>query len=132
MSRKARILMNAAAVLLAGAWQYDAAAAGAPASADEKRITVRFGDLNVDHAAGAAVLYRRILFAAQDVCGDPRLPGSHLISPSWSSCVEQAIDRAVVAVDRPALTAYYRLHTKPSGQDASTALAALPQGQSGR
>jgi UrcA family protein len=132
MSNKASIWINAAAVLLVGAWQFDAAAADAPVSADVKQTTVHFGDLNVDHPAGAAVLYQRIRLAAQEVCGDPHLPGSHMNSPSWRSCVEQAVNRAVAAVDRPALTAYYRLHTKSSDQDASTALAALSQRQSGR
>jgi UrcA family protein len=132
MSSKARIWINAAAVLLAGAWQFDAAAADAPASAEGNQTTVYFGDLNVDHGAGAAVLYRRIRHAAMSVCGDPILTGSPFISRSWRNCVADAINRAVLAVDRPALTAYYRLHTKPSDQDASTALAALSQGQSGR
>jgi UrcA family protein len=132
MSSKASIWINAAAVALVGGWQFDAVAADVPASVDARQTTVRFNDLNVDHPAGAAVLYRRIHQAAQDVCGESQSPGSRFISLSWISCVAQAVDRAVVEVDRPALTAYYRLHTKPSGQDASTALAALPQRQSGR
>jgi UrcA family protein len=119
-------------VLLAGAWQFDAAAADAPAAAEGNQNTVRFGDLNVDQPAGAAVLYQRIRYAAMSVCGDPILSGSPFISRSWSSCVADAINRAVLAVDRPALTAYYRVHMKPSDQGASTALAALSQGQSGR
>jgi UrcA family protein len=131
MSSKASIWINVAVALLAGAWQVDAAAAEAPASADVSR-TVHFDDLDVNHAAGAAVLYQRIRHAAQEVCGDPHLPGSYMISRSWASCVADAVNRAVVAVDRPAVTAYYRLHTKPLKQEASTSLAALPQGQSGR
>ena len=132
MSSKASIWINVAVALIAGAWQVDAAAADAPASADVNRATVHFADLDVNHAAGAAVLYGRIRYAAQEVCGDPHLPGSHMISRSWQSCVADAVNRAVVAVDRPAVTAYYRLHTKPLNQEASTSLAALPQGQSGR
>jgi UrcA family protein len=132
MSSKASIWINAAVVLLAGAWQVDAAAAGAPDSAGVSRTTVHFSDLNVNHPAGAAILYQRIRHAAQEVCGDPHYPGSAIISRSWQSCVAEAVNRAVVAVDRPALTAYYRLHTKPLDQQASTALAALSQGQSGR
>ena len=132
MSSKAAIWIKAAAVLLAVAWQFDAAAAAAPASAEVNQATVRYDDLNVDQRAGAAVLYRRIRSAARNVCGDPQPPGDHFTSPSWRSCVADAINRAVVAVDRPALTAYYRLHTKPSDQDASRSLAALTQRQSGR
>jgi UrcA family protein len=132
MSSKAAIWINAVVVVLAGAWQFDAAAANAPASAEMNQTTVHFGDLNVDHPAGAAVLYHRIRRAAQSVCGEQESPGSNFISRSWRACVAEAVNRAVIAVDRPALTAYYRRHTKPSGQDASTALAALSQRQSGR
>jgi len=132
MSSKAGIWIKAAAVLLVGSWQFDAAAADAPSSAEVKQTTVRFADLNVDHPAGAAVLYQRIRHAAQDVCGEPQLPGSKFIARAWRSCMADAINRAVAVVDRPALTAYYRLHTKPFDQDASTALAALSPRQSGR
>ncbi|HEX3847902.1 MAG TPA: UrcA family protein [Steroidobacteraceae bacterium] len=103
----------AAAVLLAGAWQGEALAAGqaaAPASADVRQVTVHFGDLRIDRPAGAGALYRRIRHAAESVCGDPNSPDSHLPSPSRNACVAGAVERAVAAVDQPALTAYYRDH----------------------
>jgi|SRR5271169_2430515 len=129
MTSKAGIWINAAIVVLAGTWQSDAlaAASNAPAAADVNQTTVRFGDLNIDTPAGAAALYRRIRHAAQGVCGDPQPPASHMTSPSWRNCVAQSIDRAVAAVDRPALTAYYRVHSSPSDRRASTVLASSPQ-----
>jgi UrcA family protein len=125
MSSKAGIWINAAVLLLAGAWQCDAIAAAsqAPAAGDVKQTTVHFDDLNVDRPAGAAVLYRRIRNAAESVCGDPQAPGSRMISRFWLSCVAQAVDRAVVTLDRPALTAYHRVHATPSDQKASIVLA---------
>jgi UrcA family protein len=121
MSSKARIWASAAVVLLAAAWQCDAlaAASNAPAAGDVEQTTVRFGDLNIDRAADAAVLYRRIRYAAERVCGDPQMPGLSIISPSWRICVAQAVDRAVLAVDRPALTAYHRVHAAPSDRGSS-------------
>jgi UrcA family protein len=128
MSNRTGIWINAAVVLLAGAWQCDALAAPeAPTARDVNQTTVHFGDLNIDQPAGAAVLYRRIQYAAQRVCGEPQLTGSHVVSPDWRRCVAQAVDRAVVAVDRPALTAYHRVHTPPSDRGSSMALAASSQ-----
>src|SRR6202163_3187487 len=80
MSSKAGILIKVAVLLLAGASQCDvlAAAPKTPAAEDVNQTTVHFGDLNLDHPAGAAELYRRIQRAAVRVCGDPHLPGSRL------------------------------------------------------
>ena len=127
MSSKAKIWASAAVVLLAAAWQCDAlaAASNAPAASnaapagDVEQTTVRFGDLNIDRAADAAVLYRRIRHAAERVCGDPQMVGSRTISPIWRSCVAQSVERAVLAVDRPALTAYHRVHAAPNDRGSS-------------
>ena len=128
MSNRTGILIKAVLLLLAGAWQCSALAAPAtPAARDTEQLTVYFGDLNIDQTAGAAVLYRRIKHAAERVCGEPHLPDSHMVSASWRKCVAQAIDGAVVAVDRPALTVYHRVHTSPSERVSSMALAASSQ-----
>ena len=129
MSNRTGIWIKAALLLLAGAWQYDALAAApeAPTAGDVSQITVHFGDLNIDRTAGATVLYRRIRHAAERACGDPQLPGSHVVSLDWRRCVAQAIDQAVVSVDRPALTAYYRVHATPPDRRSSMALAASSQ-----
>jgi UrcA family protein len=111
MSRKPKIWINAMVLLLAGAWQCGAFASTPPAAQDVGRITVRFGDLNLEQPAGVATLYRRLRLAAKHVCGEPQNPGSAIFAVAWHACVAQAVDRAVVAVDRPALTAYHREHT---------------------
>src|SRR5260370_27102336 len=128
MSNRTGIWIKAARLLLAGAWQCDALAApDAPTARDVEQITVHFGDLNIDQTTGAAVLDRRIQHAAERACGEPQLTGSHVVSPDWRRCVTQAVDRAVVALDRPALTAYHRVHVTPSEQGSSRVLAASSQ-----
>ncbi|MGB6309049.1 MAG: UrcA family protein [Steroidobacteraceae bacterium] len=112
MSRKPRIWINAAVLLLAGAWQCGALASTRPAGDDAGGITVRFGDLNLEQPRGVTVLYRRLTRAAEHVCGEPERPGEAILSADWRACVAQAVERAVVTVDRPALTAYHREHTR--------------------
>jgi UrcA family protein len=121
MSSKASIWASAALMSVAAAWQSDtlAAASNAPAAGDVEQTTVQFGELNLDRPEGAAVLYRRIRHAAERVCGEPKITGSRIISPNWRSCVAKAVDRAVLAVDRPALTAYHRGHAAPSDRGTS-------------
>jgi UrcA family protein len=128
MSSKVGVWICAAVLVAAGTGRHDALAATskAPSAGDVAQITVRFGDLNLDQPAGAAALYRRIRLAAERVCGDPLPPGSAIPSHSWRSCVAQAIERSVIAVDRPALTAYYRKHAAPSDQKLVAELTALP------
>jgi UrcA family protein len=130
MSNRTGIWIKATLLLLAGAWQCDALAApDAPTARDVDQTTVHFGDLNIDQTAGAAVLYRRILSAARHVCGEPHLLDSHMISASWRRCVAQAVDRAVVAVDRPALTGYHRVHTTPADRGLSMASSQRQPGE---
>jgi UrcA family protein len=112
MSRKPKILINAAVLLLAAVWQYGAFASTPPAGEDIRRITVHFDDLNLEQPRGVAVLYRRVRLAAEQACGEPQRPGEAILSSDWRACVAQAVERAVVTVDRPALTAYHRQHTR--------------------
>ena len=120
MSRKAKIWINATVLLLAGAWQCGAFASTAPAGEDARRVTVRFDDLNLEQPAGVAALYRRVRLAAKHVCDGSERPGSPIISVELRACVAQAVERAVVSVDRPALTAYHREFTA-SGHETLTA-----------
>jgi len=123
MSRKASILSAAAVLILSEAWQCAVPAAASPSlpGGNVDHITIRFYDLNLDQPAGVATLYRRIKFAAQEVCGDPKPPGTVVVSSRWRDCVAASVDRAVVAVDRPSVTAYHLAHTAPSGRRTSLA-----------
>jgi UrcA family protein len=129
MRSKAGVWFNAAVLALAGASQCAAPASASqtPAAAEVNRTTVHFSDLNVDHPTGAAVLYQRIRHAAEGVCGERRDPGTQMISRQWRSCVALSVDRAVVSLDRPALTAYHRIQAAHSDRVASAALIASSQ-----
>jgi len=83
-------------------------APAASAGEEPRSITVKFGDLNIATAEGAAALYTRIRTAARLVCSQP--------DPLWNtrSCVDKAIADAVTKVNQPALFAVYNSQNKPS------------------
>ena len=86
-------------------------AVAADASFETRKEVVRYSDLDLTRAAGAATLYRRISAAARDVC-EP------VNSQRWAvnKCVDLALARAVADVDAPALTERYLAR---AGQRAS-------------
>jgi UrcA family protein len=68
--------------------------------------TVHYADLNLNTQAGAAVLYRRIRNAAEQLCGDV---GSRQLAQAAAAkaCVERAIVASVRSVNNPKLTSEY-------------------------
>jgi UrcA family protein len=80
------------------------AVASAGSSAESSR-TVAFGDLDLTHPAGVAVLYQRIRAAAVEVCR-PVLERDLTFAAHSRSCVQEAIARAVNQVNAPALAQY--------------------------
>lgn len=67
---------------------------------------VRFGDLNLDSAAGTEFLYRRIRWGAGIVCRG--FEGREISQQTaHNRCEREAIERAVTEVGHPRLTAYY-------------------------
>jgi len=83
--------------------------AALPAAADSLeplKETVKFGDLDISHPQGAAVLYHRIRAAAQNVCSP--FDGSGVSAKMHlDACVKKAVADAVTTVDEPALFAVY-------------------------
>jgi UrcA family protein len=85
--------------------------AGAPQdsaySPDVPTRIVRYADLNLNAADGARVLFRRIKFAAAEVCEplNGRALAQHVI---WQKCYERALADAVSQVNQPRVTALYR------------------------
>jgi UrcA family protein len=68
-------------------------------------ITVSYADLDISHAAGAAVLLRRLQSAAVKACGgapDIRVLGEEA---AFEKCRVAAVTRAVAQVNSPQLTA---------------------------
>jgi|SRR5580692_1137504 UrcA family protein len=87
------------------------AAVAAGAHADEAAVavptrTVHYADLNLNTQAGAAVLYKRIRNAAEQVCGDV---GSRDLAQAAAAraCVDRAIFASVHTVNNPQLTSEY-------------------------
>ena len=81
--------------------------AGVSAAADNSEVrseTVHYADLNLSSPQGAAALYRRIKWAAQDVCG---WSDDLLERLNAQRCVDKAIADAVTRVGRVELTAIY-------------------------
>lgn len=83
--------------------------ASATGDSDLRKVTVKFGDLNLASPEGAAALYARIRVAAREVC----LQSSDLWGSS-AECMHKAIADAVTKVNRPTLFVVYNQHYKPS------------------
>jgi len=99
-----RTTLRAAALSAFGALVFIAASTAADAGTlDVRTQTVRYDDLDLSKPAGAQALYSRIRIAAREVCQS--LPGV-----VWSetvterTCIEQAIDGAVIKLNSPGLT----------------------------
>ena len=110
---KIRAITISAAIVLG----FSAAAASASTSNSQflsdgvNQYIVRFPDLDLSKADGAAVLYSRLRQAAAIVCSP--LEGRSLkMAMQYRSCVDHAIAGAVASVDRPMLSQYHSSHTK--------------------
>jgi UrcA family protein len=86
-----------------------ATSSAAPKSADPPSVTVRFGDLNLETAAGASVLYHRIRVAARQVCPDSYTRDLGMLAAS-ERCQANAIARAVGELNNPQLAAVHATH----------------------
>lgn len=69
---------------------------------------VRYADLNLATRADVETLFRRIKFAAAEVCKPYERQWTLLPSAAYQFCVRNAVSGAVRTVDVPSLTAYYR------------------------
>jgi UrcA family protein len=80
------------------------------AFADEqvRTETVKFQDLNLDTPAGVAALYSRIHSAAVRVCSPQ---GGWREQLGAAACTKDAEAKAIDKVNRPSLTAFYRMKT---------------------
>ncbi|HEX4184155.1 MAG TPA: UrcA family protein [Caulobacteraceae bacterium] len=68
-------------------------------------VTVRYGDLDVEHSDGAKVLLERIRFASIRACGgEPDVRDPHRRG-AYDECRDTAVRDAVAHVHSPVLTA---------------------------
>jgi UrcA family protein len=93
------------------------AAASVPAFANARVSVVHFGDLDLSHRTGAAVLYARIRSAADRVC-TPLLATDLEAIAVAKRCKQQAIAQAVADVNKPLLWSY---HLEQTGQSIGIA-----------
>ena len=80
------------------------AGASLPARA-ESGVRVAFRDLDLSAPEGVAALYQRIERAARLVCRDSSAPWDAGRATTFERCYEAAVDDAIMAIDRPQLTA---------------------------
>ena len=70
---------------------------------DVPHIAVHYDASLLASDAGARVVYRRLVRAAEEVCPNPT--GSHLVSAVILNCRNQAVARAVSEIGNPRLAA---------------------------
>ena len=102
MNRITTIILTSA--LAAGAQIVHAAD---PAEATPRHVKVQFSDLDLASVDGATTLYRRLQSAAESVCAEH---GTRDAKSAFraKTCISAAISAAVVDINRPSLTTYYR------------------------
>jgi UrcA family protein len=76
------------------------------ADTDSLQKTVKYADLSVSSAQGAASLYNRIRIASEEVCS-PLNRGDLSSKMHAKACMHKAVADAVSKVNQPALTAVY-------------------------
>jgi UrcA family protein len=101
-----RTKLSAAVLCTLGAAALGALAAPVQATEqdDPPTRTVRFGDLNLASPAGAKALYGRIRLAAHRVC-EVTADSDPIQRVAVHTCIDKAIDDAVLHVNAPMLTA---------------------------
>jgi UrcA family protein len=105
MNTNVQTFFRPAALLLCGAMIVCGGLLTTARAADDgvPKETVRFADLNISTPEGAKILYGRIERAAHRVCRNP-LPDFVNLRQE-NICANVAIDKAVKAVNSPALSA---------------------------
>jgi UrcA family protein len=85
-----------------------------------KTETVRYGDIRLISAVGAAVLYGRLQNAAERACGGPLETVPLVQRTRFKSCVDDAVAKAVSDVNNPMLTWYQDSKRGKSTENASS------------
>lgn len=111
MTTANRFLGSIAAALFGALSASLATLPAAAASFEPLKQTVKFGDLDISHPNGAAVLYGRIRTAAESVCSPFESSGGLSAQMQRNACINRAVADAVTAVNAPALLAVYIART---------------------
>ena len=89
---------------------------------DAPTRTVRYADLNLNTPAGISVLYKRIRYTAEEVCGDAKWRGLAEAAAA-KACVDHAVKVSVHSVNNANLTKEYEAHIG-NGQEIINVAAA--------
>jgi UrcA family protein len=100
----ARPLSGAVALVLGACLAGNALAQEHPGTS-ARTMKVRYSDLNISTTAGATTLYRRIVGAAQQVCGEEGYEIGIDAERAWHDCFDSAVNDAVEKVHSPLLKA---------------------------
>ena len=119
-------LLAAAASLVAGPLLVTGPAWASISDTQTRSVTLRYDprDLNTDK--GADHLLSRISGAASKVCDEGGSMLQLIESSAYRVCRHDAIARAVVAVNRPTVTAAYNRHFAEPGRGLHAAVGAQP------
>ena len=85
-----------------------------------KTETVRYDDIRLISAVGAAVLYGRLQSAAERACGGPLETVPLAQRQRFKVCVDDAVAKAVADVNNPMLTWYQDSKRGKATENAST------------
>src|SRR5262245_34807306 len=85
-----------------------------------KTETVRYDDIRLISAVGAAVLYGRLNSAAERACGGPLETVPLAQRVRFKQCVDEAVAKAVSDVNNPMLTWYQDSKRGKSTENASS------------
>ena len=88
-----------------------------------KTETVRYDDIRLISAVGAAVLYGRLHNAAERACGGPLDTVPLQQRARFKTCVEEAVAKAVADVNNPMLTWYQESKHGNTSENASSSPA---------
>jgi UrcA family protein len=87
-------------------------AAGAAATdSDVPTVVVKYSAESLATDAGVHQLYRRIMYAAKQVCPEPSI-NDLIFRQKVAECRDQAVARAIRQIDNPRLAALHASHSK--------------------
>ena len=113
MKRKVQPLgILVAAGALAGTLLIAPVAGAAELSPTTDGYRVRYSPTELTNSAGAANVYRKLRFAAREVCESGAIGRSLAERVQTDRCAEKLLARLVQQIDQPMLTSLYQLESK--------------------
>jgi UrcA family protein len=115
MSTQAKSVLASIAAAALAIGSATAYADSATVTREARSTGIQYGDLNLDRAGDAAVLYGRITSAADRVCSSRAFTDLYYTLSGYRACVADATRKAVSDVNRPQLTSFYEQQLRQTG-----------------